>query len=164
MFLFQILEIFINIVLVFTSKKNWWRKKIMAKNDILPVIGSWSFIIGIIIAFFVGLYQGITLEGGAGFFNTEIGGWVVWLLAIIGIIVGILAFLGKGTITKKETPGFLLAGIALLVMYAVFRGVDTSALYLDSLLEGIALSVSIFAAPAVGLLSLRAIWDMGKDV
>ncbi len=35
----------------------------MAKNDIMPKIGSWSFIIGIVISLLVGLYQATTIEG-----------------------------------------------------------------------------------------------------
>jgi hypothetical protein len=31
--------------------------------------------------------------------------------------------MGKGTITKGEVPGFLLAAIGLVVMYGVFQGI-----------------------------------------
>ena len=77
-------------------------KKMFAK------IGSWAFIIGIIIALLIGLYEGIVLEDGNSFLATDNGGYVAWVLAALGIIVGILAVLGRGTITQKETPGFLL--------------------------------------------------------
>jgi len=80
----------------------------MAKADMMTKIGSWAFLIGIVIALIVGLYQAWTLEDGNNFFGTDAGGWVAWLLAIIGAIVGIVAVLGKGTITKKEVPGFLM--------------------------------------------------------
>ena len=126
-------------------------------------IGSWAFLIGIVIALIVGLYQAWTLEDGNNFFGTDAGGWVAWLLAIIGAIVGIVAVLGKGTITKKEVPGFLMAGIALVVMYGVFKGIALTP-WIGSLLHGISMSISIFVAPAVGLLAIKAIWDMGKDV
>ena len=135
----------------------------MAK--MMSKIGTWAFIIGIIIALIVGLYQAVTIEGdGTPFFNTDTGGWIAWLLAVLGAIVGILAAIGKGTITKSETPGFLIAGIALVVMYGVFGSMY---LYLNpwigSLLSGVSMALSIFVAPAVGILAIKAIWDMGKD-
>ena len=99
------------------------------------------------------------------FFLTDTGGIIAWILAILGVIIGVLAVYGRGTITKRETPGFLFASIALVVMGAVFQqygGVIKP--YIGSLLSGISISVSIFIAPAVGILAIKAIWDMGKDV
>jgi hypothetical protein len=135
-------------------------------NKMLGKIGSWAFIVGIIIAGIVGLYAAYELEGGNLIFAEDVGGWLGWLLAIIGVIVGILAVLGKGTITAKETPGFLLAGIALVVMAGAFSGWALAGYlqpYLGSLLTGISMSLAIFVAPAVGLLAIKAIYDMGKD-
>ncbi|RLF31721.1 MAG: hypothetical protein DRM98_05135 [Thermoplasmata archaeon] len=135
----------------------------MAKNDIMLKIGSWSFIIGIVIASLVGLYTAVTIESGNNFLLTTNGGYVAWVLAIIGVIVGVLAVLGRGTITAKETPGFLIAGIALVVMYGVFKNAVINP-WLGSLLHGISMSLSIFVAPAVGLLAIKTIYDMGKEV
>jgi hypothetical protein len=139
----------------------------MAKElDTMLKLGSWAFLIGIIIALVVGLYQAYTLVSGDNpFFGTEAGGWMAWLLAIIGGIVGVLAFMGKGTITEKEVPAFLMAGIALVVMGSVFSDYW---LFLEpfigALLSGISMSLSIFVAPAVGILAIKAIWEIGKDV
>ena len=140
-------------------------------KDMYTKIGSWSFLIGILIALLVGLYTAYTIESGeANFLTTETGGWVVWLLAIIGAIVGILSFLGKGTITAKEGPGFLMAGIALLVMAPAFWGmvVGTDAWitgpWIGGLLAGISMCLAIFVAPVVGLLAIKAIWEIGKEV
>lgn len=136
----------------------------MAKEDIMAKYGSWAFLIGIIIALIVGIYQAYTIESTdvAPFLEGD-GGWVAWILAIIGAIVGILAFFGKGTITEKEVPAFLMAGIALVVMYGVFKGVTITP-YIGALLAGVSLSLAIFVAPAVGILAIKAIWDIGKEV
>ena len=131
-------------------------------NKMLGKIGSWAFIGGIIIAGIVGLIEAYYLETANGFLNSGNGPYVAWFLAIIGVIVGILAILGKGTITTKETPGFLIAGISLVVMYGVFKDASISP-WLGSLLTGVSYSLAIFVAPAVGLLAIRAIYDMGKD-
>ncbi len=137
----------------------------MAKEDVMMKFGSWAFLIGIVIALLVGLYQAYTLESTtvAAFFGTETGGAVAWVLAILGAIVGILAFMGKGTITEKEVPAFLMAGIALVVMYGVFQFVTIKP-YIGALLAGISMSLAIFVAPAVGILAIKSIWDIGKEV
>jgi hypothetical protein len=56
-------------------------------------IGKWAFIIGLVIAVVAGL-----------FFQP---GWAIWVLAILGVIVGLL------NVAAEETRGFLLASIAL---------------------------------------------------
>jgi len=132
-------------------------------DGIMGKVGSWSFILGILIALIFGLWEAVQLEGNNSFFATDNGGIVAWILAILGIIVGILAVMGKGTITKGEVPGFLLAAIGLVVMYGVFAGISLKP-WIGSLLNGVSMSLAIFVAPAVGLLAIKAIWDMGKQV
>jgi hypothetical protein len=56
-------------------------------------IGKWAFIIGLVIAVLAGL-----------FFQP---GWAIWILVVLGVIVGLL------NVTAEETQGFLLASIAL---------------------------------------------------
>ncbi len=58
-------------------------------------IGKWAFIIGLVIAVLAGL-----------FFQP---GWAIWVLAVLGVIVGLL------NVTAEETRGFLLASIALTI-------------------------------------------------
>jgi len=138
----------------------------MEKNDMIGKIAIWAFILGTVIAIVLGLYHAYTVEmNQMPFFATSTGGWIAWLLAIIGVIVGLLAFLGKGTITKEEVPSFLMAGVALLVMYAAFQGMSGMLdPWLGSLLTGISFALSVFIAPAVGILAIKAIWDIGKSV
>ena len=56
-------------------------------------IGKWAFIIGLVIAVLAGLL-----------FQPE---GAIWVLAILGVVVGIL------NVAAEETRGFLLASIAL---------------------------------------------------
>jgi hypothetical protein len=137
------------------------------ENKIVGKIAIWAFILGTVIALLVGLYQAYTIQTNAvpTFMGTNTGFLVAWLLAIIGAIVGILAFLGKGTITKAEVPAFLTASIALLVMYGVFQNLQNMIGYwLGPLFAGVSLTLSIFIAPAAGILAIKAIYDIGKDV
>lgn len=125
-------------------------------------VAIWAFIIGTVIALLVGLWQAYTIEENQQpVFTTDMGGWIAWILAILGAIVGLLAMLGKGTITKAEVPAFLMAGVALLVMYAVFQGFTIDP-WIGSLFRGVSQSLAIFIAPAVGILAIKAIWDIGK--
>jgi len=135
-------------------------------KDIYTKIGSWAFLIGILIALIIGIYTAWTIEDGGNFLATDTGGWIVWLLAVLGAIVGIISFMGKGTITEKEGPAFLIAGIALLVMAPAFWGISgwITGPWIGGLLAGISMCLAIFVAPAVGLLAIKAIWEMGKEV
>jgi hypothetical protein len=56
-------------------------------------IGNWAFILGLVIAVLAGL-----------FFQPV---WALWVLAILGVIVGLL------NVTAEDTRGFLMAAIAL---------------------------------------------------
>ncbi len=59
----------------------------------LATVGKWAFIAGLVIAVLAGL-----------FFQP---GWAVWVLALLGVIVGLL------NVTAEDTGSFLLASIAL---------------------------------------------------
>lgn len=131
----------------------------MAEKDMMGKLAIWAFIGGLLIAIIVGLVQ----AWDNTFFGTDLGGWIAILLAVIGAIVGILAFLGKGTITAKEVPAFLLAGTALLVMYAAFQNIPHIK-YISTLLSSVSMALAIFIVPAVGILAIKAIWDIGKEV
>ncbi|MEJ2304604.1 MAG: hypothetical protein P8Y14_24020 [Anaerolineales bacterium] len=58
-------------------------------------IGKWAFIVGLVIAVLAGLFFQPT--------------WAIWVLAILGVIVGLL------NITAEDTRSFLLAAIAFTI-------------------------------------------------
>ena len=137
----------------------------MAK-DMWGKIAVWAFIIGVVIALVIGLWQAYDLQTNATqtILSSSNGVWVGWILAFLGLIVGVLAILGRGTITKAETPAFLMAGIALLIMNSAFSQMQGMLRpWLGPLLAGISLPLAIFIAPAVGILAIKAIWDIGKE-
>lgn len=135
----------------------------MLKDEIMSKVGMFSFIIGISIAVLLGIVEAwMRLDGTTLFTKNNV--IIAWILVILGVIIGLLTVLGEGTITKKETPGFLIAGIALLVMYAVFKDLPADLSGIKEILESISLTLAIFVGPIVALLAIKAIWDMGKDV
>jgi len=135
----------------------------MAKKEKMwGKIGSWTFIIGIFIAIIVGLYAAYA-NPTAFFYGSAAGGWIAWLLAVIGAIAGLLSAYGMGTITEKEVPNFLLAGVALIAIGAasnIFVGIKP---WIGAIFNGVATSLAIFIAPMMGILAIKTIWDIGKD-
>jgi hypothetical protein len=141
--------------------------KNMLKNEIMSKVGMFSFITGIIIAGLLGIVEAwMKLDGtpGTTLFNSDISGIIAWILVLLGVIIGLLTVLGEGTITKKETPGFLIAGMALLVMYAVFKDLPANLSGIKEILESLSFTLTIFVGPIVTFLALKAVWDLGKDV
>jgi len=123
-------------------------------QEIFKKIASWLFLIGVLIAVIIGLVSGANLW-------TDTSGYVNIILAVLGFLVGILSFFAIGNITSEKVPTFLIAALILV-------GIGATATYFENLqLIGtlymkIAETLSIFAAPAAGLLAVRAIWDAGK--
>ena len=101
-------------------------------------IGKWAFIIGLVVAVLAGL-----------FFQP---GWAIWVLAILGLIVGLL------NVTAEDTRSFLLASIALTL----------SATALNTLpLVGTALSyilpfVVAFVAGATIVVALKELFQTAR--
>lgn len=127
-------------------------------EELLKKIGSWLFLVGILIAVIVGLVVGANyIQEG-----TTTHTWVSLILAVLGFVVGILSFFAVGNITQEKVPTFLIAALILV-------GIGATAEYftrleiLGDLYMGIAGMLAVFAAPAAGLLAIRAIWDAGKS-
>ncbi len=99
------------------------------------LIGRWAFIIGLVISILF------------GFIPTA--NWVPPVLAILGIIVGFL------NITEKETKGFLLASIGLLVAGTAALGVLPA---VGTILKDILTNIIFFIAAAVLVVSLRSLF------
>ena len=101
--------------------------------------GKWAFIIGLVIAVLAGL-----------FFQPD---WAIWVLAILGVIVGLL------NITVEDTRGFLLAAIALTL----------SATALNTLpVVGKALSLTLpfvvaFVAGAMIVVALKELFQTARS-
>ncbi len=125
----------------------------------LKTIGSWLFLIGILVAVIVGLIAGfgtITTESPAY-------SYVTVLLAVLGFIVGVLSFFAVGSITKERVPTFLIAALMLVgIGAALNQNFFGQIEYIGPFFSNIAAMIAIFVSPAAGLLAIRAIWDAGK--
>jgi len=125
-------------------------------EELLRKVGSWLFLVGILIAVIVGLITGAN-------FWTDTSGYVTLLLAILGFVVGALTFFAVGNITPEKVPTFLLGALLLVGIGTAgstnwFAEVNLIGPYFTS----IAGMLAIFVAPAAGILAIRAVWDAGK--
>ena len=102
----------------------------------MQALGSWAFIIGLVLAVIFGL--------------TGTSPTVVWILAVLGLIVGLL------NVTHKETHTFLVAAIAFLV------SASSLAIILSSL-EDILKNIVVFVGPSAAIVALKALYDIAKS-
>jgi len=132
-------------------------------KGVLVKLGFWCFLIGVIVALIVGLVYGYTKYEGTDFQVSDTWGYIAGLLAILGLIVGVVSILGFGTITEYEVTKFLIASVAVVVVGGTgaltFQRIPVIGFYL----EGITLTLLIFFAPAAIIIALKALWDVGKD-
>jgi len=103
-------------------------------------IGTWAFLIGVLIAVVAGLIPSLPATQ------------VAWVLVILGLVVGFL------NIRAREAQEFLIACIAILVV-AGMGGLPPLGRTLGTILT----NMIAFVAPAALLVSLRAIWQLAED-
>jgi hypothetical protein len=104
----------------------------------LATVGKWAFIIGLVLA------------GGAGLLFQA--GWVVWVLAILGVIVGLL------NVTQEQTQGFLLAAIAFALSATALNTVP----YVGGVVANILGYVAAFVAGAMIVVALKALFETAQ--
>jgi len=103
-------------------------------------VGEYAFLAGIALAILAGL-------------ALMTGGWVAVVLAILGLIVGLL------NISAKETMPFLLASIALLLVGSA--GLENLPL-VGVFIAPIIANIEAFVAPAAFVIALKTVFDLAK--
>jgi len=106
-------------------------------------IGSWAFILGVVIAIISGLAAGAL----AGYMQ-----YVALVLVLLGLVVGFL------NISTREVTDFLIASIALIAIGAAnsIASIPVIGLYLASMV----LYIAAFVAPAALVVALKAIYNL----
>lgn len=102
-------------------------------------LGSWAFILGVLIAIVAGLvpaWQTPTL---------------VWVLVILGLVVGFL------NITGKETTEFLVAAVTMMII-----GSAGAIPALGVIILSILANIVAFVAPAALVVALKSIWVLAQ--
>jgi ATP synthase protein I len=104
----------------------------------LGTVGKWAFIVGLVIAVIAGLlFQAV---------------WVVWVLALLGVVVGLL------NISTEETERFLLAAIAFLLSATALGVIPL----IGGLIDNILAYVAAFVAGATVVVALVTLFRTAR--
>jgi hypothetical protein len=103
------------------------------------MVGKWAFIIGLVLAVVVGYIL-----------QAE---WVVWVLAVLGVIVGFL------NVTREDTERFLLAAIAFALSVTALSTVPVLGLSITNILG----YVAAFVAGAMVVVALKALFQTARS-
>jgi hypothetical protein len=115
-------------------------------------LSGYLFLLGIIISIVAGVFEASLMA-----YQTAIHS----LLAVFGLLIGLLGAAGMGTIDRADTQIFLLAVIALAAAGgsgAVLGEIPTIGPWLSAIVGYIA----ILVLPAAVIIALEAIWKTGS--
>ncbi len=104
----------------------------------LEKIGKWAFIVGLVLAVVVGYLAQ--------------AGWVVWVLAILGVIVGLL------NVTPEDTQSFLLAAIAFGLSATALSAVPVLGVQITNILG----FVAAFVAGAMIVVASKVLFQTAR--
>lgn len=114
----------------------------MAKKSGGNMLGSWAFLIGVILAVIFGvLSKGASLNQG-----------LVYILVVIGLIVGLL------NIAANEVSAFLMAGTILVIVSTLGQTVVQSVPLFESILNALA----ILFVPATIIVALKHVFGLAR--
>ena len=102
-------------------------------------IGKWTFVGGFVLAVAAGL--GVQAP------------WLPWVLAVLGLVVGIL------NVTGEESRGFLIAAIGLMLSATAVQSIP----YAGELVTRVLSNVIAFIAAAALVVSLKAVFETARD-
>lgn len=131
-------------------------------QNVFKKIASWLFLVGVLIAVILGLLAQTYWPADPVTGTLTYPTYLTITLAVLGFVVGVLSFLAIGNISHERIPTFLIGALILVIIGATgqaFVNLDVVGTYFAN----IAFTLAIFAAPAAGLLAIRAIWDAGKS-
>lgn len=131
-------------------------------DQMVKKLGSWLFLIGLVIALLVGLVFGVA-EATNYTISTDIQTWLGILVAVLGFIVGVLSFFAIGAVTHDKIPSFLIASVILV---GLALAVSTTSEWIFGSFKGFAplftnitVYLAIFVAPAAIILVVRSLLD-----
>ena len=103
------------------------------------LLGSWAFLIGVIIAIILGALGAVTPV-------------IALILVILGLIVGLL------NVTAAETQSFLLAGVALVLVAFLGAGVMSIIGWVGSILNAFV----IMFVPATVVVAVKSVFAIAS--
>ncbi len=109
-------------------------------------IGVWSFTIGLILAILISIFTA-----------NNVPQWAVFVLAVIGIIVGLI------NISDKEVNTFLIAGISFLISFQALGAVIKEMAFGWMAVSTFFFLMAVFVAPATAIVAVKAIFNIARD-
>ena len=103
-------------------------------------LGKWAFLVGLVISVIA-----VFLPPAA---------WVYFVLAVLGLIIGLM------NITGEETKTFLLAAIGLMLSATSLMAIPKG---IGEVVTSICTNFAIFISPAVLVVSLKSLFEVAKD-
>ena len=109
-------------------------------------LGAWAFVIGLFLAVILGFLVGASTPD-----------WAIFVLAVLGLIVGIL------NVSGKEVQKFLIAAIAFLLSFSALSAIFT-VMAGGWLAVGTFFSLlNVFIAPAAAIVAIKALFTLARD-
>ena len=108
----------------------------------LEKIGRWAFIAGLVLAIVAGLF----------FVAEATAPWVIWVLAILGLVVGFL------NVSTTDPQGFLLPAVALTLSASAVRSLPGFGFVLTNILA----NAVVFVGAATLVVAIRALLETAK--
>jgi hypothetical protein len=102
--------------------------------------GGWAFLIGVVLAVVLGFIGSLTAT------------WI-WVLVVIGLVVGFL------NITDKETHAFLMSGAILIIAGAFGQNVLSQVGVLNDVLD----ALLVIFVPATIIVAIKHVFNLAKD-
>ena len=112
----------------------------------LKLIGSWAFLIGVVLALVVGIVAG---SGKVELMTPAI----TWVLVALGIIIGLL------NISGKENSGFLMSGIIMILASIFGANLMSAAPQVSSIL----IALMMLFVPAVIVVATKNVFNIAKN-
>ena len=113
----------------------------MAKKRKGNLLGSWSFLIGVILALVFGFFQISGLSQN-----------VTYFLVVLGIIIGLL------NIADEEVHPFLIAGTILVIVGTLGQSVVSVVPVFERILQ----SLTVLFVPATIIVALKHVFSLAK--
>jgi ATP synthase protein I len=108
-------------------------------------LGGIAFIVGMVLAIIIAIFAGSPPPA-----------WAVWVLAVLGLIVGLM------NVTAKETGRFLIAAIAFMVTFSSLSEVFAIIPALEGFLVSFFRLLIAFVGPAAAIVALISLIHITK--
>lgn len=109
------------------------------------LLGSWSFLIGLVLAVLLGLGLGGVYAGT-----------LVWVIFLLGIVVGLL------NITHDETNAFLVSGTVLVLVSSLGASAVESVTIINYSMAALLKGILTLFVPATIVVALKSVFQLAR--